>query len=582
MVPSYFVPIGSIPLLPNGKLDRNALPVPDTDTSADRKRPYAAPETDIERSLVEIWQEVLGVHPIGIRDDFFELGGHSLLAVRLCSQIQKKINRKVTLSGLFQSLTIEKLARRISDEEWEAESSPAVCIHSVDSGTSLPALFFIHILGTGLKFCRPMVKHLSPQLPVYGLSIHLLEDYPSGRLRAEELAALYIREIRRIHPQGPYLLAGISFGGIIAFEMARELRRAGEDAALTALIDTNLPGAIYLPSGKEKMSELREKFKTEGLSWLLRKSGETVYYKWSDFTDRCRHLYTLNLLRLYTIRSGTSRLPVFLKEFTANNQNDEAFRNYQPQPFEGNVTLFKSQERFYDDHVFSDPQYGWGKIALGGAEVLDCPGNHFGMLAEPHVRTLAMKLMQSIEKSLKKKKPITETAKGELVIRAAEKGDSLLFREISLRSIRESPDAFVATLDQVQDEPPDYWEQLLHFIVESPLDKMFLAFLDRQCIGFTAARIDPNDPALSQLRWMWVDGNFRGKGTGYRLLEQIITWADSRGSQKMELWVSESQNAAIRLYTSKGFADTGERGFLRPESPLRAKKMVYEKSGHTR
>lgn len=579
MVPSYFVPIDRIPLLPNGKIDRNALPLPDTDTAEERKTPYVAPENEMEQSLVEIWQEVLGVHPIGITDDFFDLGGHSLLAVRLCSQIQKKINKKVTLSGLFQSLTIEKLARKISDEEWVAESSPAVCIHSVDSGTSLPALFFIHILGTGLKFCRPMVRRLSPELPVYGLSIHLLEEYPSERLRAEELATLYIREIKKIQPQGPYLLAGISFGGIIAFEMARELRRTGDDIALTALIDTNLPGAIYVQSGKEKMSGLREKIKTEGLSWLLRKSGETVYYKWFDFTDRCRHLYTRALLRLYTIRSGTSRLPVFLKEFTANNQNDDAFRNYQPQPYDGSVILFKSQERFYDDHVFSGPQYGWGTIALGGVEVLDCPGNHFGMLAEPHVRTLAMKLMHSIDKSLKKAAPVTESAKGEIFIRSAKKGDSVLFRDISLRSIRESPDAFVATLDQVQDEPPEYWEQLLHFIVDSPLDKLFLAFLDQQCIGFTAARIDSNDPTLSRLRWMWVDGNFRGKGTGYRLLDKVIEWADSRGSLKMELWVSESQNAAIQLYSSKGFADTGERGLLRPESSLSARKMVYENPG---
>ncbi|RXK84775.1 amino acid adenylation domain-containing protein [Chlorobaculum sp. 24CR] len=576
MVPSYFVPIEKIPLLPNGKIDRNALPPPDT--APERSRPCAAPENDQERALVEIWQEVLGVRPVGIDDNFFDLGGHSLLAVRLCSQIQKKMNRKVTLSGLFQSLTIKKLARTFSNEESITELSPAVCIHAVDSGRSLPPLFFIHILGTGLKFCRPIVRRLSPELPVYGLSIHLLEAYPSEGFSAEKLAKHYVREVRKIQPKGPYLLAGISFGGIIAFEMTRELTQAGETVALTALIDTNLPGAFRAPSGKEKIGSHREKFRAEGIAYLFGKFGEVLKYKWFDFVDECNLLYSRLQLRFYTLRAGGA-LPVHLKEFTANNQNEDALRRYQPSPCDSSVTLFKSKERFYDDNVFSGPQFGWGAIATGGVEIIDCPGDHFGMLAEPHVGTLAMKLMQSIEKSLKKKKPVPETAKEEIVIRSAETGDRLLFRDISLRSIRESPDAFVATLDQVQNEPLDYWEQLFDFIIDSPLDNMFLAFLGQRCLGFTAARIDANDPALSELRWMWVDRDFRGKGVGVRLLDKATEWTDSRGSRKMELWVSETQKAAIRLYASKGFVETGESGFLRPGSPLRARKMVYQTQG---
>lgn len=576
MVPSHFIPIEKIPLLPNGKIDRSSLPLPNSSAVIERTKPCAPPGNELESALVEIWEEVLGTHPIGITDDFFELGGHSLLAVRLCSQIQKKVNKKVTLSGLFQSLTIEKLARRIADEEWVPESSPTVCIHSVDSGASYPPLFFIHILGTGLKFCRPLVRRLHPELPVYGLSIHLLEEYPADGFRAEEVAKLYVREIRRIQPRGPYLLAGISFGGIVAFEMAREFRRAGDDVRLIALFDTNLPEAFPVVSGAKKMRRHREKFRSEGISYLIGKAAEILRYQWLGIIEKGNQWYSRMLLRVYTRRYGFRRLPVFLKEFTANNQNDDALAHYQPQPCDEKVVLFKSRERLGSDGFSLDPQFGWGAIASGGVEVIDCPGDHFGMLADPHVGTLAMKLMQSIEKSLKTATPIAEPATRGTVIRAAEKKDSQLLRAVSLRSIRESPDAFVATLDQVQNEPLSYWEQLLDFIVDSPDEAMFLAFLDQRCIGFTAARISANEPELSELRWMWVESESRGKGAASRLLDTIIEWAVSRGSRKMELQVSEIQTAAIGLYESKGFVDTGEKAFLRPGSALRARKMAYE------
>ena len=576
MVPSRFIRIEKIPLLPNGKIDRSALPRPDADIDPERVRHYAAPGNEIEKALVEIWEEVLGVRPIGITDNFFELGGHSLLAVRLCSQIQKRIDLKVTLSALFQSLTIEKLARRIIDEEWIAESTPVVCIHSVDGSTTFPPLFFIHILGTGLKFCRPMVKHLSPELPVYGLSIHLLEEYPPEGFRTGELATLYVREMKRIQPRGPYLLAGISYGGIIAVEMARELRAAGEDIRLVALIDTRLPGALHAASGEEKMRRHREKLRTEGLGYLVGKSTEKLRFKWLELIEQCAHLYSRILLRLYIFRYGAKELPVFLKEFTANNQNEKALSHYQPRPYDGNVILFKSSERLHGDFFATDPQCGWGALATGGVEVVDCPGNHFAMLADPHAGTLAMKLRHAIERSLQKTAPVAESATEGMIIRAIQRGEQQLFRDVSLRSISESPDAFVATLDQIQDEPPAYWEQLLDFIAESPLDTIYLAFSGQRCIGFTAARIDSNDPALSQLRWMWVESDFRGAGVGARLLDTVIEWANSRGIRKMELRVSENQTAAIRLYESKGFADTGERGFLRPGSAIRARKMVYE------
>ncbi|MBV5326344.1 MAG: amino acid adenylation domain-containing protein [Chlorobium sp.] len=580
MVPSYFVPIKKVPLLPNGKIDRSALPVPDT--VVEKKATYVGPRDETEKTLVEIWQEVLGVHPIGVTDDFFELGGHSLLAVRLCSQIQEKVNKKVTLSGLFQSLTIEKLARTITDEVWVSESSPAVCIQCVDSGKSFPPLFFIHILGTGLKFCRPMVKYLSPELPVYGLSVHLHEKEHFEEFSVEELASRYVREVRRIYPQGPFLFAGISFGGLIAFEMARQMSEDGEDIGMVALIDSILPEAFHKMTGKEGAHAHREKFRSEGVSYLIRKVLERARHEGFVMREKSSHCYSKILLKYYMVRDRVDRMPVSLYEFAARLQNDDALQKYHPKIYTGKVTLFKSRERFYGVSFILDPLSGWGAFSSGGVEVIDCPGDHLGMLADPHVETLGMKLMQSIETCLHMARPIATSQTGEVVIRSVKRGESRLFRDISLRSIRESPDAFVATLDQVQHEPLTYWEQLLDFIVDSPLDTIFLACIDQRCIGFAAARIYSNDPYLTELRWMWVDRDFRGKGLGGSLLEKVIEWAQSRGSQKIDLWVSESQNSAIQLYISKGFVDTGDRGFLRPGSALHARKMIRDNADYLR
>ena len=574
MVPAYFIQVEKIPLLPNGKLDRSALPKPGSDIAPERARRHVAPGSEIETALVEIWEEVLGVRPIGITDNFFELGGHSLLAVRLCSIIQKKTGKKVTLSGLFQSLTIEKLARKIDSEEQAPEASPAVCIRSVDGGASYPPLFFIHILGTGLKFCRPAASHLSPELPVWGLSIHLLEEYPAEGFSVEEVAKRYVREAQRIQPQGPYLFAGISLGGLIALEMARELRNKGEDVRLVALIDTNAPGVLSRPSAGEKMRQHRERFRQAGLSYLIEKSAEVLRYKWLTLVEKSDQLYTRTLLRLYAKRHGGAELPVFLKEFIANNQNDDALFSYQPQPFNGDITLFKSEEQFGDANLPTDPRFGWGAVVSGNIEVIHCKGHHFTMLADPHAETLAKRLMQAIDRSLQTATPVERMPRDGIVIRAVERGDSELFRDVSLRSISESPDAFVATLDQARNEPPAYWTQLLEFIVDSPLDAIYLALHGQRCIGFTAARIDSNDPALAHLRWMWVESGFRGKGVGARLLDTAIEWANSKGARAMELQVSENQTAAIRLYESKGFSDTGETGSLRPGSAIRARKMV--------
>ena len=196
MIPSVFVFLDKIPLTPNRKIDRNALPHPES--KVEENTSYEPPKDTIEKQLVEIWEEVLGVHPIGIHDNFFELGGHSLLAMKLLLQIQKKINGSIVLSDIYQALTIEGFAGKLRNEELLHNISPIVCIQPGSSNKEFPPLFFIHVLGHGLKYCRPVAKYLPSELPAYGLSIQLLDKQPQIANRVEDLARFYISEVKKI------------------------------------------------------------------------------------------------------------------------------------------------------------------------------------------------------------------------------------------------------------------------------------------------------------------------------------------------------------------------------------------------
>ncbi|MCA9152323.1 MAG: amino acid adenylation domain-containing protein, partial [Planctomycetales bacterium] len=227
MIPSAFVTLDRLPLNSSGKLDRRALPKPDF-RRIDCESQYVAPRSPTEVQLVQVWQRLLGVEPIGVADNFFDLGGHSLLAARMQLEIARSLHRTVPLATLLQSPTVAKLAQAIDREDCvPACQSLAI----IQSGAARRPLFCIHVLGRGLKFFRPLVAHLDPSLPVYGLSTQfLVGDVPEHRV--EPLADFYVREIRSIQPEGPYSLVGLSFGGLVALEVARRLEAGGQEVGL--------------------------------------------------------------------------------------------------------------------------------------------------------------------------------------------------------------------------------------------------------------------------------------------------------------------------------------------------------------
>ncbi len=244
MVPSAFVPIETLPLTPNGKVDRTALPEPEKKRPSLEKK-YASPRDAIELELTRIWENVLGVEPIGIEDHFFDLGGHSFLAMRLAARIEKTFGKKLRLATIFMAPTIEKLAAVLRDEMQEGSVTAGTSLVELQAKGTKPPLFFVHGAGGGMFWGYVnLARRLGQDQPVYGLSSRGLDRRPEfGTI--EEMAAQYIRDLRIIQPRGPYHLGGYCFGGNVAYEMARQLVAAGEQVALLALLDSAPANAGY-------------------------------------------------------------------------------------------------------------------------------------------------------------------------------------------------------------------------------------------------------------------------------------------------------------------------------------------------
>jgi amino acid adenylation domain-containing protein len=235
MVPSAFVQLDAFPLTPNGKLDRRALPAPDTSAIALQK--YEAPQGQLETTLAEIWGELLGVERVGRQDSFFALGGHSLLAIRMIERIRITLGIEITILSLFEAPTIAKLVQRLLQRTDIRDDAFAVLLPIQPNGTR-PPLFCVHPV-SGLSWLyRNLIHYLDTDQPVYGLQARGLNGASPLAETIDEMASDYIKQIRRIQPNGPYHLLGWSFGGNVVHNMAAQLEEQGESVALLALLDS--------------------------------------------------------------------------------------------------------------------------------------------------------------------------------------------------------------------------------------------------------------------------------------------------------------------------------------------------------
>ena len=360
MVPADFVRLEEFPLTPNGKVDRKALPAPQP--GAIDESGHVAPTNFVEMQLVAMWEEILARKPVGIRDNFFELGGHSLLAVRLMRRIEQNFKRKLPLTTLFEAPTIEQFAALLQQERWVPSQSSLVPIQPEGDR---PPFFCIHGLGgTVLRF-HALAQHMGTDRPFYGVQAQGLEGDRAFHNKVEDMAAFYIKEIRALQPEGPYYLGGYSLGGLIAFEMSRQLQADGQEVGVLALLDT-YPGKPK--SNKLLLSTLLTLPRREQISYLMQRAKR--------------------------IRKGVKRrfeslfLPAPLK--AVRRVFATAEESYKPQVYFGSATWFRATEKGL--RGVDNPTDDWSKWVTGGVEVHEIEGDHGSILKEPQVRHLAERI----------------------------------------------------------------------------------------------------------------------------------------------------------------------------------------------
>ncbi|MBW4493512.1 MAG: amino acid adenylation domain-containing protein [Oscillatoria princeps RMCB-10] len=395
ILPEAFVMLDEIPLTPNGKVDRRALPAPAAEARVSEAT-FAAPSDELELQLAKIWESVLGVRNVGVKDNFFEIGGHSLLAVRLFARIREVFGRDLPLATLFGAPTVEQMAAILRQEGWAA---PWESLVPIQPAGWKPPLFCVHAVGGNVLSYRGVASYLGEDQPVYGLQARGLDGKSAlggghGGPPLQEMAADYIKEMRTVQPQGPYMLAGHSSGGIIAFEIAQQLVRGGEKVGMVALLDTG--STLALLTKEVEIPPLSYQLSIHKLNLSRLEPRDKVIY----ISDRVKWKMQ-GLLRKIAKKLGHSTSEPEWEELPEHflvieELNRQAVRNYVPQVYPGRLTLFRALERPTAEYY--DPLLGWGGLAAGGVEIQEVPGHHVTMMFEPYVRVLAEKLKACLER----------------------------------------------------------------------------------------------------------------------------------------------------------------------------------------
>ncbi len=266
MVPHEWFTLDVLPLTPNGKVDRAGL-MARREECAESSGGFMIPRTTIERRLAKIWTELLCNENIGIQDDFFELGGHSLLAVRLFSEIERIFGKTLPFSALFQSSTLGQLANVIGQNVSISEDSSLVPMQT--SGAKTPLFLIPPAATTSLQFIN-MVRELDRSQPVYGIDPVGLYDKRPYLVTVEEIASHNVHEMQRIQPKGPYLIGGICFGVRVAYEMAQQIQRQGQEVGLLIVFDSSPPRL------KPKVTFYLKRYISGIASHLRKQNGKSV------------------------------------------------------------------------------------------------------------------------------------------------------------------------------------------------------------------------------------------------------------------------------------------------------------------
>jgi thioesterase domain-containing protein/acyl carrier protein len=353
-------------------------------------------QSDIRAQLTRIWQELLGLDSITPDQNYFDLGGDSALAVHLFAQIEKAFGVKLPLATLFEAPTIGELAQLLSREAAPAGWSPLVAIQTTGSR---PPFFCVHGAGGNVLIYRDLARRLGPNQPFYGLQALGLDGSCQPLTRIEEMAALYVQDIRKAQPRGPYFLGGYCSGGTVAFEIAQQLQAQGERVALLAMFDTTDWSKIPLPSiwGKCYYAIQRLVFHAANF-FRLDSAGMAQFFREKMKVLRSRiPVWRGTILAKFARdpRPDASHSIVLANIWKAN---DHAALAYVPRTYPGTVTDIRPMKQY---RLFNRPDAKWDRLAQGGQQVVVLPAYPAGMLLEPFVKHLAAALEKSIDDAVR-------------------------------------------------------------------------------------------------------------------------------------------------------------------------------------
>jgi amino acid adenylation domain-containing protein len=369
MVPTAFVVMDDLPLSPNKKVDRRALPPPEDD-DLNLRSDDAAPRTKTEKELVAIWGEMLGIQRVGIHDDFFDLGGHSLMAARLLSQIHRLFGRKIPLAALFRAATVESLAQLI-DQEQEVGSDPVVL--QIQRGDSRLPFFAIVPPGEESIGYAMLARHMGPKQTVYKIQGHapiIDGKRPYSGQEMQHLTHEYIAAMRTVQPRGPYCLGGLCDGTHIAEQIVLSLEAQGEEVGLFAIFDT----------------------------WVLQHSQRRWLWKVYYYGERLRELCKLNFTdRLAAAKEILNdKIQALAGKKSARTDWPQTYwpEDFVPPRFRAPVILFRRPKQPF--YYIKDSQLGWGARTTSVVEIHEVDFHHLEVLREPQVRIFGEELAECI------------------------------------------------------------------------------------------------------------------------------------------------------------------------------------------
>jgi amino acid adenylation domain-containing protein len=386
MVPASFVLVDALPRTASGKLDRRALPAP-TAMDADVAAAHVPPRTALEETIAAAWREVLNVPRVGVHDDFFALGGNSLVALRLLARLRQAVGAELPVAALLQGPTVERLARAVAERGRQVRL-PVVALQPEGAA---PPLFLVHAGGGHVACYAPLAALLAPDQPVYALQARGLDDGLPPLQGVEAMAAHYVEGMRRAQPRGPYRIGGWSYGGMVAFEMARRLHDAGERVELLALLDTARPESRSDQRFPLDHAAVLRRILTDLFGWGGTAAVTVEALRTMTPEEQLRHAAR----RLGARLLPDERLPEVAALTRVRMANHNALVDYVARPYAGRITYFNTRASSRLPAAQESMRF-WGRLAEGGFCVHEVSGNHGTLLQHPHVETVADALRRAL------------------------------------------------------------------------------------------------------------------------------------------------------------------------------------------